>query len=75
MNDRTVWVIIHSETAKLLTCNSSGKTVFWETKEAASEYAGRAADGWESEFYLSEDNHMKLISIDDVVPGNISKFG
>jgi hypothetical protein len=72
-DDRTVWVIISTEMAKLLTCNSSGKTVFWETQEEASAYAGRAGDGYECEFYLSEENQDNMIAADQV--NNISKYG
>lgn len=69
--DKTVWVAISNETAKLFTCNSSGKTVFWNSKKEASQKIQDS--GFEVEFYLSEENQDKLVAAEDVK--NFSKYG
>lgn len=70
-NDRTIWVAISNETAKLFTCNSSGKTVFWETQKEASQKIQDS--GFEVEFYMNEENQDKLVAAEDVK--NFSKYG
>jgi len=70
-NDRTIWVAISNETAKLFTCNSSGKTIFWETQKEASQKIQDS--GFEVEFYMNEENQDKLVAAEDVK--NFSKYG
>lgn len=69
-----IWVVICSETAKLLACNSSGRTVYWHTQEEASQYiASNLGGGWEVPFHKDMDNESKLIHVDEV--RNVSKYG
>lgn len=71
MEEGTVWVAICNETAKLFTCNSSGKTVYWDTQKKASQSVQDS--GYEVEFYMDEENQDKLVHADDVK--NFSKYG
>lgn len=69
-----IWVVISNETAKLVSCNSSGKTVYWNTQEAASEFAASLMyNGWEVQFHMDDSNSHKLIHADET--RNISKYG
>ena len=71
MNEGTIFVAINNETAKLYSCNSSGRTVYWNSKEEAENYI--QADGWATEFYTDDSNAHKLIHADEV--RTISKYG
>jgi hypothetical protein len=69
-----IWVVISNETAKLVSCNSSGKTVYWNTQKEASQYAASLLhNGWEVQFHMYAGNLNKLIHADDV--RTISKYG
>jgi hypothetical protein len=69
-----VYLIIHGDTCKLLSCNSSGKTVWWTTEEEANDYFNAfVATGSIVEFYPdgeAEDNliHFPLVR-------TVSKYG
>ncbi len=65
MKEGTIWVAICNKTAKLFTCNRSGKTVYWNSQKEASDKIQDS--GYEVEFYMDGKNQDKLIAADQAM--------